>query len=99
MDESKKDILVRCIKDTNDAPTINLWIKRFYDELKYLMEKINKVLEFNSFRVTSDDISHLDEKLIDLKVDVSNLEIFNNQNVRKLIDFILCFKSCRGKQI
>ena len=88
MDEDKSERLYRCIKDTKDAETINLWIKRFYDELKYLVERINKVLEFNSFRIGSEDISHLDDKLQDLKVDISNLEIFNNRKAKDLIDFI-----------
>jgi energy-coupling factor transporter ATP-binding protein EcfA2 len=88
MNESKSEILYHCIKDTNDEQTINLWVKRFYDDLKYLVEKISNVLEFNSFRVGSEDISHLDEQLKNLRIDLSNLEIFNNQKVKELIDFI-----------
>ena len=88
MDESKSEVLYRCIKETEDEQTINLWIKRFYDDLSFLVDKIKKVLEFNSFNIKSEDISKLDEQLKSLRIDSSNLIIFNNDKVKEIVDSI-----------
>jgi len=88
MDEEKSKILYRCIKDTKDIQAINLWVKRFYLDLKYLADKINKIIEFNTFQVGSEDISHLDEQLQSLKINISDLVIFNNKKIEVLIAFI-----------
>jgi len=88
MDESKCEILYKCIKETSDEETINLWIKRFYDDLKYLVDKIKKVVEFNSYKVKREDISKLDEQLNGLIIDSTVLYMFNNDKVIKLISSI-----------
>ena len=88
MDESKSEVLYRCIKETEDEQTINLWIKRFYDDLSFLVDKIKNVLEFNSFNIKSEDISKLDEQLKSLRIDSSNLIIFNNHKVKEIVDLI-----------
>lgn len=88
MDENKSKNLYRCIKETKDKQAINLCLKRFYDELFFLVEKTTKVTEFNTFQIRSDDISNLDTQLNNLKIDISVLEIFNNQKVKDLISFI-----------
>jgi len=88
MNEDKSKILYDCIKETKDIEAINLWVLRFYNELKFLVEKIINVSDFNSFQVRSEDISHLDEQLKTLKIDISHLDMFNNQKVKNLIDFI-----------
>ena len=88
MDEGKKEILYNCIKGTKDEREIQLWIKKFYTELKFLVEEITDVQEFNSFRVRREDIPNLDAQLKKLTVDMSNLEIFTNPKVTALISFI-----------
>ena len=60
----------------------------FYSDLKFLVEKITKVLEFNTFQIQSEDISRLDDQLNKLLIDISVLEIFNNQKAKDLIAFI-----------
>jgi ABC-type dipeptide/oligopeptide/nickel transport system ATPase subunit len=88
MEESKSEILYKCIKETSDEATINLWVKRFYDDLKYLVDKIKKVIEFNSYKVKSEDISKLDEQLKGLIIDSTVLYIFNNTKVINVITSI-----------
>jgi len=88
MDEKKKEKLYQCIKGTKDEQEIQLWLGRFYSDLKFLVEKITRVVEFNSFQVRSEDISRLDDQLKKLVIDISDLEIFNNQKVKDLIEFV-----------
>ena len=88
MDEGKKDILYNCVKGSKDTREIQLWIKKFYTELKFLVEEIAEVQEFNSFKVRREDITQLDVQLKKLTIDISNLEIFTNAKVKTLITFI-----------
>lgn len=88
MDEQKKEKLYQCVKGTKDEQELQLWLGRFYSDLKFLVEKITKVLEFNTFQIRSEDISRLDDQLNKLLIDISVLEIFNNQKAKDLIAFI-----------
>lgn len=88
LDEEKKAILYKCIKETTDEQTINLWVKRFYDDLSFLVSKIQKVLDFNTFQIKKEEIQKLGEQLTDLKIDMSNLIIFNNKKVVDIIEKI-----------
>ena len=88
MDESKCQILYKCIKETSDEETVNLWVKRFYDDLKYLVDRIKKVVEFNSSKVKREDISKLDEQLNGMIIDSTVLYMFNNDKVVELINSI-----------
>jgi ABC-type dipeptide/oligopeptide/nickel transport system ATPase subunit len=88
MDSSKLDSMYRCIKDTEDEQTIKLWIKKFYIDLEYLVEKIKKVIEFNSYKVKSEDLARLEEHLKGLIIDSKPLEIFNNKLTLSVISQI-----------
>jgi len=88
MDESKRETLYQCIKGTKDEREIKLWLQRFVDDLKFLVDELSDVAQFNSFKVQPEDISNLDEELKKLIIDISNLEIFNNQKVKDSIDFV-----------
>lgn len=88
MDSAKRELLYRCIKESEDKETINLWVKKFYLDLEYLVLKIRKVIEFNSYDVKSEDLSKLGEHLRNLLIDSNNLEIFNNQKTIKIIDLV-----------
>ncbi len=88
MDENKNYKLYQCIEHTTDEREIMLWVKRFYDELSFLVNKISDVVNFNSYQVRSEDISHLDEHLKKLIIDPSSLEIFNNEKAKDLVEFI-----------
>lgn len=88
MDEEKKDILIDCIKGKKGDLEIQLWVTKFYNELKFLVNKIVDAQEFNSFRVRREDIPHLDKQLNALLIDISNLQIFNNQKSKECVDFL-----------
>ena len=88
MDEEKREKLYQCIKGTKDDKAILLWVKRFYLELKYIVEKISQVVEFNSYQIKSEDISRLDDRLKELIIDISDLEVFNNKKTKDLIEFV-----------
>ena len=88
MDEDCKDELYQCIQHTTGEKETTLWVKRFYDELKFLVDKISDVVSFNSYQVRSEDISHLDEQLRKLLIGPSILKIFNNEKAKNLVDFI-----------
>lgn len=88
MDESKKEILFECVKGNKGDREILLWVTKFHTELKFLVEKISDVQNFNSFKVRREDISHLDGQLTKLLIDISNLEIFNNSKVKDSINFV-----------
>lgn len=88
MNADKIDTLYKCIKELQDEATITLWIKKFYSELNYLIEKVKNVIDFNSFVAQKDDISKLEEQLTKLKIDDSALEIFNSDKVKSLIKSI-----------
>ena len=88
MNPSKKEILIECVKGNKGDQEIDLWVTKFYKELEFLVKKIRDVQEFNSYQIRSEDISHLDEHLKKLTIDISVLEIFNNSKVKDSIDFV-----------
>lgn len=88
MDETKSQSLYNCIKNTEDETQINYWVVKFYNDLKYLVDKITKVIEFNSYKVNREDISKLDQHLRGLTIEISDLDIFNNNKVKEVIDSI-----------
>lgn len=88
MDNEKKEILYKHIKETDDEETCYQWIKHLYTDLYYLVNKITKVMEFNSYSVNSEDIARLDEHLRILKIESSGLLIMNNIKTLAIIKTI-----------
>ncbi len=88
MNSEKIEVLYKCIKELQDESVISLWIKKFYDELDFLIDKVKNVIEFNSFIAQKDDISKLEEQLTKLIIDDSALEIFNSDKVKSLVQSI-----------
>lgn len=88
MNTEKIEILYKCIKELQDEEEISLWIKKFYNELEFLIKKVKNVIDFNSFIAQKDDISKLEEQLTKLKINNSALEIFNSEKVENLIQSI-----------
>ena len=88
MNSEKIEILYKCIKDLQDKAVILLWIKKFYGELDFLIDKVKNVIDFNSFVAQKDDISKLKEQLTKLKIDDSALEIFNSDKVKFIVNSI-----------
>lgn len=88
MDNEKKEILYKHIKETEDEDTCYQWIKHLYADLLYLVNKITKVMEFNSYSVNSEDISKLDDHLGMLKIEPAGLFIMNNLKTLEIIETI-----------
>ncbi|MFC2006565.1 AAA family ATPase [Chloroflexota bacterium] len=78
----------RCVRETTNGPEIEAWLNRFWTDLKLLVTKIQNVLSFNSYEVRSQDISSLEEQLNSLLFNLSDLQIFNNQRVKDVVDLI-----------
>lgn len=88
MDPAERDLLYRSIKENKDQETKYFWVKKFYLELEYLVIKIRKVIEFNSYDVKNEDLSELEEHLKNLLIDRTVLEIFNNKRTMEIINLI-----------
>jgi hypothetical protein len=86
MDIEKREIMFRCVRETKDEETVILWVNRFYSDLEFLVGKIEKVINFNSYDVNQSQISGLAEQLSALIIDPNPLEIFNNIKTIGLID-------------
>lgn len=85
MDPEKRETMAQCIKDSVDEETVMLWVHRFYSDLEFLVNKIRKVIDFNSYQVKQNEISGLAEHLSALKIDPTALDIFNNPKTLDLI--------------
>lgn len=88
MDEEKAQKLEECVKGTKSAKEINHWIKLFYGDLKYIIEKLDDVQSFNTYRIRKEDISTLEEQLKHLLIDITDLQIFKNKKVKQITDYI-----------
>jgi|688.fasta_scaffold73481_2 hypothetical protein len=86
MDPEKREIMFRYVRETADEETVTLWVTRFYSDLEFLVGKIKKVIDFNSYDVKQSQVSGLAEQLAALTIDASPLEIFNSAKTIALID-------------
>lgn len=85
IDSEKREVMAQCIKDSSDEDAVTLWVTRFYFDLEFLVNKIRKVIDFNSYQVKQSEISSLAEQLTALRIDPKNLQIFNNAKTLELI--------------
>ncbi len=85
MDAEKKKTLYKCIKEDSDEDTILLWLNKFRSELNYLIGRINRIIQFNSYAIKQERISGLDEHLESMKIKCSNLEVFNSKKTQALL--------------
>jgi ABC-type Mn2+/Zn2+ transport system ATPase subunit len=85
INEEKYLQLYNSIKECNDEETIKLSVTRFCIDLGYLIGKINKVIEFDSYKVKKEEVSKLNECLNNLLIDDKPLEIFNSKKTLGII--------------
>jgi len=88
MDPTAFQKMTDCIRETTDGPAIMAWLHRFWTDLSLLVTKIQNVQTFNSYQVRSQDISSLGDLLKSLLINLSDLQVFNNQRVKDVVDFI-----------
>jgi ABC-type dipeptide/oligopeptide/nickel transport system ATPase subunit len=81
----KREAMSQCIKDPTDEATITKWVTDFYHDLDFLVNKINKIVSFNSYHVKQEEISNLAEKLNELIIDSDALMIFRSEKTLDLI--------------
>lgn len=83
--EKKFVLLIDCIKYSSDEDLIYSTLKQFVNELDYVERKINAIANFDSYRIRSEEISLLDDKLNDLKLNLSLLDVFDSIEMKKLV--------------
>lgn len=88
MSEDKFNLLKDCIISSTDEVLIKNTLATFTTELLYIEEKIHEIVAFDSYRIQSDEISRLDEKLINLRINTSSLNIFNSSDMNDLVNHI-----------
>lgn len=99
----KYELLNECIKSSSDKDLIIGTLKKFVTELTYIEEKLSEIVNFNSYRIKSNEISLLDKKINGFKLNTSFLDIFAstemitivdrvNENINSILDDVDVFK-------
>lgn len=77
-----------CIKHDIPSADKDLIFTKFMCEVTYLKEKLNDINSFDSYKIEKQDTSKLAEILKDLIINYDNLDYFNNENTKQIIDNI-----------
>lgn len=85
MMEDKYIHLNSCIKTESDEETLKLNINKFVDEVIFLKNKINQIVNFDSYRIDNNEISKLDIKVKELLINSNNLDIFKSEKTLRII--------------
>ena len=83
--DEKFDLLNNCIKYSSDEALIRSTLTQFMNELIYIEKKINEIVNFDSYRIRSEEISLLDDKLNNLKLNLASLDVFDSIEMKKLV--------------
>lgn len=83
--KEKFELLNNCIKYSFDEALIRSTLKKFMSELSYIEEKINHIVDFDSYRIQSGEISRLDRKLNDLKLNPAFFDVFDSFEMKNLV--------------
>jgi energy-coupling factor transporter ATP-binding protein EcfA2 len=86
MHPDKRESMSKCIKECTDEATITKWVTDFYNDLDFLINKIQKVVNFNAYHVNQDQISDLANQLNELSIASDTLAIFNGEKTINLIN-------------
>ncbi len=84
----KHQVLNDCIKATSDEILIKTVFRQFITEINYISGKIRDLISFDSYNIKSGEISGLDNKLNELKINKSVLDIFCSEDAIKILDDI-----------
>ncbi len=80
--------LISCIKEIEDTTTIEFEYQKFVTELYFLINKFNKISQFDSFRIKQSDIGNLNEIIKDLYIRKESVQVFGNEKTLELINEI-----------
>lgn len=82
------DKLEKCIKFSDSEEEINMVFTKFMSETNFLLDKLNKVKDFDSYQVNKEDISKLSQIVAQLKINKDNLTFYNAPKTYNLLDEI-----------
>ena len=88
MTDDKVEKLSECAKGLKNEDELEMWLLKFYFELKTLVEKVSAVGDFNASHVRREDISNLSTQLTEMIIDISDYQIFCNQTMQDLVEFV-----------
>ncbi|WP_321992651.1 AAA family ATPase [Marispirochaeta aestuarii] len=88
MENNKKEKLLKALKEDTDFELINMLLSKLCVELRYVVEKIDEIERFNTFRIKSNEISNLENNLRSLRIDNSSLDLLNVESVTEMIEGI-----------
>lgn len=82
------ELLTECITESSDESLIRATLKKFINELTYIKDKISEIANFDSYKIKSEEISLLDQKINTLKLNTSILDVFSSTEMIKIADHI-----------
>lgn len=83
--DEKFGLLNNCIKDSSDEALICNTLRKFIIELKYIEGKIEEIVNFDSYRIQSEEISLLDKKVDNLKLSPDFFDVFDSNKMKELV--------------
>jgi len=81
----KYKLLNECITSITDETKIRAIIGQFTIDIKYLQDKIGEIFNFDSYNIQSDEISDLDKKIIDMRINPSVLTMLQSEKTESVI--------------
>lgn len=86
--DKQYNLLNECIKASSDEGLIRATLKKFVNELIYIKEKISELTNFDSYKIKSEEISLLDKKINELRLNTSLLDVFSSTEMTKIVNRI-----------
>ncbi len=81
----KNQLLNDCITSITDEHQIRIIITQFMLDIEYLKSQLSEIVNFDSYRIESEEISKLGNKLIEMKI---NPKVLNMICSKKTLDII-----------
>ena len=80
--------LDECIKSKTDEVEIETTVFQFITEINYLINKITQIAEFDSLRISSEDITNLDQKITNLRISSDKFNMFKTEKTLSVVSRI-----------
>lgn len=81
-------LLNECITSTNDEAKIEAIVRQFAIDINYLQEKIGKIYSFDSYTIKSEEISELDTKINEMRINPEVLNMLRSEKTETIINSI-----------
>ncbi len=86
MSNEQYNLLNECIKASSDEGLIRATLTKFVNELIYIRDKISELTNFDSYKIKSEEISLLDKKINELRVNTSLLNVFSSTEMTNIVN-------------